>query len=263
MAGRSLVRQKLRRAVSLLPESYAGFWADVKHRVQMAQVRATLAANEELISLYWDIGRAIHEKQAEQGWRAKIIDQLAIDLRREFPDFQGFSRTNIYRMRAFYVAWREEQAIVPQPVGQLREQSVPQPMGRLPWGHNVVLLERIANRAERLWYARAALEYGWSRSVLHAVPFLRKQVRYNHADLDLTAELKEWIDLTKRRSREFGLRFVPRIHLNVLLPMRRLLRQVLDDPKNPEWHNVIAEIWKNEGKWKCLFRSPLEPTEDY
>lgn len=189
MAGRSLVRQKLRRPVSLLPEGYAVFWADVKRRVQMAQVRATLAANEELISLYWDIGRAIHEKQAAQGWGAKIIDQLAMDLRREFPDFQGFSRTNIYRMRAFYVAWREEQAIVPQPVGQLRQQSVPQPVGRLPWGHNVVLLERIANRDERLWYARAALEYGWSRSVLVVQIESRLHKRQGRAITNFTATL--------------------------------------------------------------------------
>jgi hypothetical protein len=96
----------------------------------------------------------------------------------------------------------------------------------------------------------------------HAVPFLRKQVRYNHADLDLSAELKEWIDLTKRRSREFGLRFVPRIHLNVRVPMRRLLKQVLDNPRNPEWHPVVAEIWGNKGKWHRLFRSPEEPDED-
>src|SRR6266540_3924737 len=189
MAGRSLVRQKLRRPVSLLPEGYAVFWADVKRRVQMAQVRATLAANEELISLYWDIGRAIHEKQAAQGWGAKIIDQLAMDLRREFPDFQCFSRTNIYRMRAFYVAWREEQAIVPQPVGQLRQQSVPQPVGRLPWGHNVVLLERIANRDERLWYARAALEYGWSRSVLVVQIESRLHKRQGRAITNFTATL--------------------------------------------------------------------------
>ena len=99
--------------------------------------------------------------------------------------------------------------------------------------------------------------------VTHAMPFLRKQVRYNHADLDLSAELKEWIDLTKRRSREFGLRFVPRIHLNVRVPMRKLLKQVLENPKDPEWHSVVAEIWQNKGKWQCRFRSPLEPHDDY
>ena len=97
----------------------------------------------------------------------------------------------------------------------------------------------------------------------HAVPFLRKQVRYNHADLDLSAQLKEWIDLTKQRSREFGLRFVPRIHLNVRVPMRKLLKQVLEKPDDPEWHSVVAEIWESKGKWRRLFRSPLEPKDDY
>jgi hypothetical protein len=99
--------------------------------------------------------------------------------------------------------------------------------------------------------------------VTHAVPFLRKQVRYNHADLDLSAELKEWIELTKKRSREFGLRFVPRIHLNVKYPIRKLVKQVLANPNDPEWHGVIAEIWESKEKWCCLFRSPLEPKDDY
>jgi|SRR5271157_3536875 len=97
----------------------------------------------------------------------------------------------------------------------------------------------------------------------HAVPFLQKQVHYNCADLDLTAQLREWIDLTKQRSREFGLRFVPRISLNVRVPMRKLLKQVLEDPDNPEWHSAVAEIWQNDGKWRCSFRSPLEPHDDY
>jgi predicted nuclease of restriction endonuclease-like (RecB) superfamily len=92
-------------------------------------------------------------------------------------------------MRAFYVAWREEQAIVPQSVGQLRQQSVPQPVGRLPWGHNVVLLERIANRDKRLWYARAALEYGWSRSVLVVQIESRLHKRQGRAITNFTATL--------------------------------------------------------------------------
>ncbi|MEW6302263.1 MAG: PDDEXK nuclease domain-containing protein [Verrucomicrobiota bacterium] len=149
VSGSALVQQ----AVARLPDGYPSFLADIKRRVQAAQVRAALAANEELISLYWDIGRAIHAKQTEQGWGAKIVDQLATDLRREFPQMEGFSRRNIYRMRAFYVGWGEN-SIVPQAVAQL------------PWGHNAVLLEKLADRNERLWYARAALAHGWSRNIL-------------------------------------------------------------------------------------------------
>lgn len=97
----------------------------------------------------------------------------------------------------------------------------------------------------------------------HAVPFLRKQARYNHADLDMSAELKEWLDLTKKTSRNFGLRFVPRVHLNIRVPMRKLLKQVLESPEDEEWHTVVAEIWENKGKWRRVFRSPLETEDDY
>jgi len=166
MAGKSVAASKVKQSVSLLPHGYTAFLADIKRRVRTAQVKAAVLANQELISLYWDIGRAMHEKQTEQGWGARIIDLLAADLRREFPEVQGFSRTNIYRMRAFYLAWQDETLIVPQAVGQLAQRFVPHPVGQLPWGHNIVLLEKLDHRTDRLWYARAALENGWSRNVL-------------------------------------------------------------------------------------------------
>jgi len=159
-------RGRIVKLCNNLLHGYTAFLADIKRRVRMAQVQAAVLANQELISLYWDIGRAMHEKQTEQGWGARIIDLLAADLRREFPEVQGFSRTNIYRMRAFYLAWQDETLIVPQAVGQLAQRFVPHPVGQLPWGHNIVLLEKLDHRTNRLWYARAALENGWSRNVL-------------------------------------------------------------------------------------------------
>jgi len=84
---------------------------------------------------------------------AKVVDRLSIDLRAEFPEMGGFSRSNLLYMRAFAEAYRDEQ-IVQQLVGQI------------PWGHNVVLLTRIKNPADREWYARKTIEHGWSRAVL-------------------------------------------------------------------------------------------------
>jgi len=155
----------------LLPADYDRFLADTKERIRIAQVKTALAANAELIQLYWSIGRDIVEKQARSGWGAKVIDRLATDLQREFPGIQGISRTNIYRMRAFFLAWNasgeaDGQDSVPQAVGQLAEPIVPQAVGQLPWGHNVLLIERLKHVDERLWYAQAAVEHGWSRSVL-------------------------------------------------------------------------------------------------
>lgn len=143
------------KPVSLLipPEGYAHWLGDLKTRIHAAQQRATLAVNRELVLLYWQIGRDILARQAEQGWGAKVIDRLAQDLRRAFPDMKGFSRANLMYMRAFAEAWPEE-AIVQQAVG------------RLPWGHNLVLLSKLKTREERLAYAFKTLEHNWSRNVL-------------------------------------------------------------------------------------------------
>lgn len=161
----------------VLPSDYTAFLEEIKRRIQTTQVQAAQAANSELLSLYWDIGRRIVEKQQHEGWGAKIIDRLAADLQRSFPGLTGFSRSNVYRMRAFYLAWPVSTEIVAQAVRQLGSGIVAQPVGqitsplppaviRLPWGHNVILLQKIKIPVTRLWYAEAALEHGWSRDVL-------------------------------------------------------------------------------------------------
>lgn len=144
------------KPVSLIqpPEGYADWLVELKGRIHSAQQRATLAVNRELMLLYWQIGRDILTRQAEQGWGAKVIDRLAHDLRTAFPEMKGFSRANLMYMRAFAEAWPDS-AIVQQAVGQL------------PWGHNLVLLARLKQPEQRLAYARAAIEHGWSRNVLN------------------------------------------------------------------------------------------------
>lgn len=135
------------------PEGYSDWLTELKQRIHNAQQRATLAVNRELVLLYWQIGRDILERQAAQGWGAKVIEQLAHDLRTAFPDMKGFSRTNLLYMRSFAEAWSNEQ-IVQQAVGQL------------PWGHNLVLLTKLKTEEERCWYAQKAITHNWSRNVL-------------------------------------------------------------------------------------------------
>ncbi|WP_404376769.1 YhcG family protein [Vreelandella aquamarina] len=135
------------------PEGYADWLAELKKRIHQAQQRATLAVNQELVLLYWQIGQDILQRQAEQGWGAKVIDRLAHDLRTTFPDVKGFSRANLMYMRAFAEAW---------PDAEIVQQAV----GRLPWGHNLVLLSKLKDYSDRLAYAHAALEHGWSRNIL-------------------------------------------------------------------------------------------------
>src|SRR5262245_60395535 len=103
---------------ALFPENYDAFLRDLKDRIRAAQVRTVLTVNRELVLLYWGIGREILERQARERWGSKVIDRLARDLRAEFPEMKGFSRTNLMYMRAFAEAWPDE-AIVQQLVGQI------------------------------------------------------------------------------------------------------------------------------------------------
>ncbi len=156
------------RNVIGLPPGYAAWLAGIKARVVAARQRTVLAANSELIRLYWQIGRDILERQAGQGWGAKVIEHLAKDLRDAFPEMKGFSRANMMYMRAFAEAWSEDE-IVQQAVGQL------------PWGHNVLLLTRLKERPLRLRYAEFAKRDGWSRTTLDLQIRNRLHERQGHA----------------------------------------------------------------------------------
>lgn len=136
------------------PAGYADWLAELKTRIHSAQQRAALAVNRELVLLYWQIGRDILARQAEQGWGTKVIERLSQDLRADFPEMKGFSRSNLMYMRAFAEAWPEE-VIVQQAVGQL------------PWGHNLVLLTKLKDPEQRMAYAQSAIVNGWSRNVLN------------------------------------------------------------------------------------------------
>lgn len=135
-------------------EGYAQLLAALKTRIHTARTRAALSANQELIALYWDIGKMIVERQQKHGWGDAVIDRISQDLRREFPENKGFSRRNLYRMRIFYLAYRESGEFVPQVVAQI------------PWGQNIVILEKVKSLQAREYYLRAVIENGWSRNVL-------------------------------------------------------------------------------------------------
>jgi predicted nuclease of restriction endonuclease-like (RecB) superfamily len=149
------VAQSIKQRTRQLPADYPKFLTEVKTRIAAARTRAALAVNSELVKLYWEIGHDILDREQREGWGAKVIDRLAADLRREFPEMTGFSRSNLHYMRQLAAAWPEAE-IVPRAVGQL------------PWGHIRCLLDKLDGSAPRLWYAARAVENGWSRKVLEA-----------------------------------------------------------------------------------------------
>jgi DUF1016 N-terminal domain len=93
------------------PAGYGDWLGEIKTQIHEAQQRAAQTLNLELVSLYWRIGRAILDQQDQQGWGAKVIDRLAQDLRANFPEMKGFSRTNLMYMRAFATAWPNEEIV--------------------------------------------------------------------------------------------------------------------------------------------------------
>ena len=191
---------------ALSTPDYAAFLAAVKERVLHARTTAARAVNRELILLYWDIGRGIVEKQQTAGWGESVAERLAADLRTEFPDMRGFSARNLRDMKRMWLAysdhefWRQAAAILAgrsegepiwrQPVAklpaslppdlkQIRPQAVAKLAGsaaatdfvrqlvaEIPWGHQLLILNKLTDPAARLYYLRATAQLGWSRSVL-------------------------------------------------------------------------------------------------
>jgi len=136
-----------------IPSDYGNTLKAIQQRVRKERTRVILAANAALILLYWDIGRMIVQRQAQEGWGAKVIDRLARDLRKSFPEMQCFSTRNLQFMRSFAEEFPD--AVI---VKQLASQ--------LPWWHVIRLMQRVKDPRAREWYMREAIRQGWSRSVL-------------------------------------------------------------------------------------------------
>ena len=138
---------------NLISADYGTWLQSLKDQIRTARLKASLSVNSELIRLYWRIGGEILKQRATKAWGSKVLDQLARDLRAEFPDMKGLSLTNLKYMALFADAW---------PEGAIGQQAVDQ----LPWGQNISLVTLIPDRATREWYIKKTIENGWSRSVL-------------------------------------------------------------------------------------------------
>ena len=135
-------------------DDYRALIADLKTRIRAAQIKAAVTVNRELIVLYWDIGQLIAEKQRASDWGDAVIEQIAGDLTRELEGLKGFTRRNLYFMKQFYSFHADRGEFVKQLVSQI------------PWGHNILILQKIKDHNKVLWYIQKTLENGWSRNAL-------------------------------------------------------------------------------------------------
>lgn len=134
-------------------DSYLQFIEKIKEQIQNQRFSIISHANTAMICLYWNIGKAILQKQQEEGWGAKVIDRMSQDLRDIFPEMKGFSPRNIKYMRKFAETWTDYE-IMQQLAAQI------------PWRSNIYLMDKLNDQNSRIWYANKALEQGWSSNIL-------------------------------------------------------------------------------------------------
>lgn len=163
------------KSASLINTQFTTLLTDIKSRIQSAQTRAVLAANAELVRLYWDIGRLIASRQKSEGWGAAVIPRLARELHNELPELKGFSERNIKLMLAFYRAYSAGGQIVQPMVAQIRSRAIVQPavaqlpesiFWSVPWAHHVILMQKVKDLSARHWYMQQTIANGWSRNIL-------------------------------------------------------------------------------------------------
>jgi predicted nuclease of restriction endonuclease-like (RecB) superfamily len=159
-----------------VPAGYGEWLEDVKARIARARARAAVSVNAELVRLYWELGQDLLARQAKLGWGAKVVERLSHDLTAAFPGRAGFSVRNLRYMRAFALAWPD--------AGFVQEV-----LAQLPWSHQIALLDRLNEPTDRVWYAQAGIEHGWSRNVLVHQIDTRLHKRSGAAITNFTATL--------------------------------------------------------------------------
>jgi predicted nuclease of restriction endonuclease-like (RecB) superfamily len=137
------------------PTKYNDFIRQLKQKIQTSQIKASIRVNEELLKLYWDMAQMIIAKQKESSWGDSIIQKISRDLKEEFPNIKGFSKTNLLYMKKWYLFWSDVN--LPQVVGEIF---------KIPWGHNREIITKLKETQEAIYYVKQTLHYGWSRAVL-------------------------------------------------------------------------------------------------
>jgi predicted nuclease of restriction endonuclease-like (RecB) superfamily len=168
--------------------TYKQLLVAIKQQVKSAQAKAALSVNSSLIDLYWSIGKMIADNQALFEGRNNYVERLARDLRVSFPDMKGFSRANLFFIRKFYqfylgadsvlqVVRLKEGHSLPLPIQQptamdkvdivQREVGLENVLNSVPWGHHVVIINKLKSLEEALFYLHQTIQNNWSRATLN------------------------------------------------------------------------------------------------
>ena len=170
-----------------LDKNYVSFLNTVKAKILSARIQAYRGLNRELIKLYWDLGKTIVERQKQHSWGQSVVEKLANDLKYEFDGKEGFSANNLWRIRNFYVAYKDSPKLA-------------QLVQEIPWGHNVVIMQMVKDGIQKEYYIRASIQMGWSRNVLlnqikaNAFTHAKHNKKLHNFDKALPSHLAEQAD---------------------------------------------------------------------
>jgi hypothetical protein len=174
---------------------YKSWLAEMKEKIRLAQIKAAVVVNKELLTLYWQIGEEIYQKQQQTNWGEGFIDQLSIDLLKEFPEVKGFSRTNLFYIKKWYVFYTQNEKVpqlvgqfkpsaskalkVPQAVAQLQKKGtkneiVPQLVGLIPWGHHREIISKAKNIKSALGVSEYKLQEALPKKMQSQLPSIKE-----------------------------------------------------------------------------------------
>lgn len=167
---------------------YLSVLNEIKNEILSSRINTARKVNRDLIKLYWKIGELLYNKVLDLGWGKSIVQNLSIDLQKEYPQTTGYSPDNLWRMKQFYSEYSNNEfmeQLVPEMKKlqktktntKIMEQLVPEMkndenktflniLSSIPWGHNIEIMKKIKYPKERLYYIISSAAYGWSRNVL-------------------------------------------------------------------------------------------------
>ena len=171
----------IRGSNTLLPNGYAQWRKDIEHLIDTAKLHTALNVNVGTLTLYWNIGKSILQKQEQEGWGKQVIEQLSKDLISRYPDDRGYSVRNLRYMKRFASAYPDF-PILQVPLAELRKLPILQatlaelenegrefvqvPLAQISWYHHISLLPKVKDEAQRAYYITETAQNGWSRDVM-------------------------------------------------------------------------------------------------
>lgn len=218
-----------------IDSEYADWIADIKNRYRSAQVKAAVKVNAEKLLFNWQLGRDLVQKKAEERWGTGVVEQVSLDLNREFPDSTNFSVRNLWYMKQWYLFYAENPEKLKQlvsvmlpddsldkKINQIADEEklkqfvseFPLPFACVPWGHHIRIVQHSKTIEEALFYVGYTIREGISRDILARVMkddvYKKQGTAPNNFSQHLTPQLAQMARYVVKENYDFGFATVDR-----------------------------------------------------